>query len=89
MFILPPSLKALKRRLEARAQDEADVIARRIARAKEEIQHYGEYDYVIVNDDFDRAYAQLAHIFHAEQLKLARNPGVDGFVAALMAEATP
>ena len=48
-----------------------------------------EYDYVIVNDDFDRAYAQLAHIFHAEQLKLARNPGVDGFVAALMAEATP
>ncbi len=89
VFILPPSLKALKRRLEARAQDEADVIARRIARAKEEIQHYGEYDYVIVNDDFDRAYAQLAHIFHAEQLKLARNPGVDGFVAALMAEATP
>jgi guanylate kinase len=89
VFILPPSLHALKRRLEARAQDEADVIARRLARAKGEIEHYGEYDYVIVNDDFDRAYAQLAHIFHAEQLKLARNPGVDGFVERLLVEETP
>lgn len=86
VFILPPSMPALRRRLEARAQDSAEVIERRLERAKGEIEHFGEYDYVIINDDFDRAYAQLAHIYHAEQLKLGRNPGVAGFVDGLMSE---
>ena len=89
VFVLPPSLKALKRRLEARAQDEDDVISRRLHRAKGEIEHFPEYDYVIVNDDFDRTYAQLAHIFHAEQLKLSRTPGVARFVHDLLGEETP
>lgn len=88
VFILPPSMPALRRRLEARAQDSAAVIERRLERAKGEIEHYGEYDYVIVNDDFDRAYAQLAHIYHAEQLRLTRNPELTGFVEGLMAQKT-
>jgi guanylate kinase len=86
VFILPPSMPDLRRRLETRAQDSAEVIERRLERAKGEIAHYGEYDYVIINDDFDRAYAQLAHIYHAEQLKRARNPGLTGFVHGLMSE---
>ncbi len=86
VFILPPSMGDLRRRLYARAQDHHDVIERRLARAKGEIAMWGEYDYVIVNEDFDRAYAELAHIYHAERLKRARNPGLTGFVEGLLAE---
>lgn len=86
VFILPPSMADLRRRLYARAQDDADVIERRLGRAKGEIRMWGEYDYVIVNDDFDRAYAELAHIYHAERLKRARNPWLEPFVEGLLAE---
>ncbi len=87
VFILPPSMADLRRRLYARAQDDHEVIERRLGRAKGEIAMWGEYDYVIVNEDFDRAYADLAHIYHAERLKRARNPGLSLFVDRLMGEA--
>ncbi|HUO22729.1 MAG TPA: guanylate kinase [Caulobacteraceae bacterium] len=86
VFILPPSMPDLRRRLFARAQDDADVIERRLGRAKGEIAKWDQYDYVIVNEDFDRAYAELAHIYHAERLKRARNPGLKPFVSQLLAE---
>src|ERR1700761_2410299 len=78
VFILPPSMADLSRRLHARAQDAEDVIQRRLARAYGEIAMWGEYDYVILNDDFDAAYAELAHIYHAERLRRARNPWLRG-----------
>jgi guanylate kinase len=86
VFILPPSMADLARRLHARAQDAEDVIERRLQRAYGEIEHWTEYDYVIVNEDFDAAYAELAHIYRAERLKRARNPGLAPFVAGLLAE---
>lgn len=86
VFILPPSIAELNRRLNARAQDSDDVIARRIARAKSEISHWAEYDYVILNDDFDRSYAELVHIYHAEISRRSRGLWISPFVDELMAE---
>jgi len=86
VFILPPSMSELSRRLHARAQDHEDVIQRRLGRAYDEIPHWRSYDYVIVNDDYDRAYAELLHIYQAERLRQARNPWVAGFVDALLDE---
>ena len=87
VFILPPSLEELRRRLITRSQDAQDVIDRRIANAKGEIEHCGEFDYVFVNDDFDRSYAELAHIYHAERSRRFRNVWVDGYKTALLNEA--
>ena len=84
VFILPPSMADLSRRLHARAQDAEDVIARRLGRAKGEIAMWADYDYVILNQDFDRAYAELAHVYHAERLKRMRNPWLAPFVADLI-----
>lgn len=86
VFILPPSMADLSRRLYARAQDHGDVIERRLGRAKGEIAHWADYDYVIVNDDFDQAYAELAHIYHAERLKRDRQSWAEPFVETLLAE---
>jgi guanylate kinase len=86
VFILPPSMADLSRRLHARAQDAEDVIQRRLGRAYGEIAMWGEYDYVILNDDFDRAYSDLAHIYHAERLRRARNPWLKPFVQRLLEE---
>jgi len=86
VYLLPPSLAEMRRRLTARSQDSEEVIRKRIARAKEEVSGWNTFDYVLLNDDFDRAYADLAHIFHAERLKRARNPWVGEFVGALLAE---
>lgn len=88
VFILPPSMYDLRRRLEARAQDTAEVIERRLSRAAEEIAKWGQYDYVIVNDDFDHAYAELAHIYHAERDRRARNTWLSPFVDELLAQGT-
>jgi guanylate kinase len=68
IFILPPSLEALPLRLNKRAQDAPDVIARRLAAAREEISHAGEFNYVIINDDFDRAVQDLISIVRAQRL---------------------
>ena len=86
VFILPPSIAELNRRLNARAQDDEDVIARRISRAKSEISHWAEYDYVILNDDFDRSYAELVHIYHAEISRRSRGLWISPFVDELMTE---
>ena len=86
IFILPPSMAELSRRLHARAQDAEDVIQRRLGRAYGEIGRWGEYDYVIVNEDYDLAYADLAHIYHAERLRRARNPWLTPFVRGLLDE---
>ena len=72
IFILPPSLDVLAARLRGRAQDSADVVARRLASAREEIGHVAEYDYVIINDEFSRATLDLRSIVRAERLRVAR-----------------
>lgn len=69
IFILPPSREELERRLNARAQDTKDVIARRMAEACSEISHFNEYDYIIVNDDFDLALIDFKAILRAERMK--------------------
>jgi guanylate kinase len=86
IFILPPSLAEMVRRIRARAGDSEAMIHRRLETAMEEFTKWSEYDYVIVNDDFDHAYAELAHIYHAERLRRSRNPWLEGFVGQLMTE---
>ena len=71
IFILPPSREELKNRLVGRGQDSEETIAKRMAEAESEISHYNEFDYVIVNDDFQQALAELKAILTAERLKLA------------------
>jgi guanylate kinase len=86
IFILPPSIEALAQRLQARAQDSAAVIAARMAKAHAEISHWAEYDYVLINDDLERCYAQIVTIFKAERLRLPRQRGMRRFVDGLNAE---
>jgi guanylate kinase len=83
VFILPPAWSDLSRRLHARAQDSEEIIQRRLELGRREITHWGEYDYVIVNKNFDRAYADLGHIYRAERMKPGRNPWLPEFVKAL------
>lgn len=70
IFIVPPSLQELRRRLEGRASDAEDVIERRLAEAQDEMSHYAEFDYLVVNDDFDHAYQQLDAIFESVRLEM-------------------
>jgi len=84
IFVLPPSREELERRLKTRAEDPADVIAKRMAKADGEISHWAEYDYVIINDDVTRAGAQIDVILKAERLKRERQPGLPDFVEGLM-----
>lgn len=72
IFILPPSLEILEQRLRNRAQDSEETIRRRMRDAVTEMSHYREYDYLIVNDDFERALRQLSHIVFANRLRLER-----------------
>mgnify|MGYP003114142764 CR=1 FL=1 len=84
IFILPPSLELLEDRLRKRGQDSPEIIKDRMARAKDEISHWDEYDYVIVNDDFARALEKLNLILHAERLKRTRHAWLNEFVSAIM-----
>ena len=86
VFILPPSWQDLARRLHARAQDSVEVIEQRLELGKREIMHWRDYDYIIVNKDFDRAYADLIHIYRAERMKPGRNPWLPPFVEDLLSE---
>jgi guanylate kinase len=72
IFILPPSPEVLESRLRGRGQDNEEVVTRRLAEARHEIAHVSEYEYVIINDDFNRAAQDLRSIIRAERLKLAR-----------------
>jgi guanylate kinase len=85
VFILPPDGKALERRLKTRNQDDPEVMARRMAAAAAEIEHWGEYDYVLVNADLDRSEAALRAILAAERLKRARQTGLGAFVRGVLA----
>lgn len=78
VFILPPSLAELERRLRGRSQDSEEVIARRMAQAREEMSHHGEYDYLIVNEEFDRALRELSAVFVAHRLQMAGQVGRHG-----------
>ena len=84
VFILPPSATALRERLEKRAQDKPDVVARRLAGAASEIEHWAEYDYVLVNADLASCLAGLRTILSAERLRRARQPRLAGLVAGLL-----
>jgi guanylate kinase len=86
VFILPPSIDELERRLRARNTDSDDVIADRMARAKAEIGHWDGYDYVLINDNVDRCFAQVQQILTAERLKRRRQKGLIGFVRDLVAD---
>ena len=87
VFVLPPSMAELSRRLHARAQDAEDVIERRLDRAAGEIRMWAEYDYVLVNEDLDATYTELVRIYHAERLKRGRNLWLAPFVETLLGEA--
>lgn len=86
IFILPPSMGELKTRLQRRAEDLPEVIERRLANAKLEIEHWREYDYVVINDDLDRAFSDVRAIVTAERLRRDRRPGLFDFVSALLDE---
>jgi guanylate kinase len=83
IFILPPSHAELERRLRERAEDSDDIVAKRMAKAADEISHWPEYDYVIVNRDVDRALMQIKSILEAERARRTRQIGVGEFVAGL------
>ena len=83
VFVLPPSLAALKERLRSRAQDSAAVVAGRMAKSAEEMSHWDEYDYVIVNDTVDESVAQAHAIVTAERLRRTRRPALAAFVQSL------
>lgn len=83
VFILPPSAHELERRLKKRAQDPAEVVAERMAKASDEISHYQEYDYIIINENMDKAFAELQAILLAERLKRRRLTGLSNFVKQL------
>jgi guanylate kinase len=83
IFILPPSMQALEDRLRKRAQDDEATVAKRMSKAADEISHWAEYDYVIVNDFFERALQECREIVAAERLRRVRRPGLAGFVRGL------
>lgn len=80
IFILPPSIEELERRLRSRATDSDEVIEQRMARAAAEISHWAEYDYVLINQDVEACLEQVKTILAAERLKRGRQPGLVDFV---------
>ena len=86
IFILPPTIEELERRLTGRGQDSPEVVAGRMARAKSEMSHYAEYDYIVVNVDLDRAVADVKAILRAERLREDRQTGLQDFVRGMGVE---
>ncbi len=86
IFVLPPSIAELRRRLVERGQDTPEVIAKRMQKSWDEISHWGGYDYVLVNDDLEATFQRLKTIVAAERLRLAQQPGLTDFVRGLQAE---
>ncbi|MGF1623578.1 MAG: guanylate kinase [Alphaproteobacteria bacterium] len=83
IFILPPSTAELERRLRSRAQDPDAIVAQRMAKAADEMSHYAEYDYIIVNTDFEESVASVQAILRAERLRRSRQIGLGEFVKGL------
>ncbi|MFK4508027.1 guanylate kinase [Bradyrhizobium daqingense] len=86
VFILPPSAADLEKRLHSRAQDSDEVIRKRMSRASDEMSHWAEYDYIVINHDVDEAFAEVQSILKAERLKRERRIGLVGFVRSLQAQ---
>jgi guanylate kinase len=86
VFVLPPSVSALEERLKTRAADSDEVVVKRMRGASNEIQHWDEYDYVVVNFDVDRSSAAVRAILAAERLRRDRLTGIEGFVQGLLAQ---
>ncbi|MBB4065551.1 guanylate kinase [Gellertiella hungarica] len=86
IFILPPTMTELQSRLHRRAEDTAEVIATRLNNSRAEIEHWREYDYIIVNDDLQHAYESMRSIVSAERLRRDRRPGLFDFVRGLLEE---
>jgi len=84
VFLLPPSIDELRRRLTGRGTDSTEVIAARMERARSEISHWDGYDYVVVNDDIEACFAKVQQILAAERMRRARQTGLIGFVRGLM-----
>jgi guanylate kinase len=84
VFILPPSVGELERRLRARGTDDDKVVDARMERANSEISHWDGYDYVLINDDVQRCFEQVLTILNAERLRRSRQTGLIGFVRKLM-----
>ncbi|MEO0692229.1 MAG: guanylate kinase [Pseudomonadota bacterium] len=86
IFLLPPSIAELRRRLEARGQDSDEVIVRRMQKSWDEISHWDGYSYVLINEDLDSTETQLKTIIKAERLRASQQPGVLGHVRQLQSE---
>ena len=86
VFVLPPSASALEARLKQRAQDHEDVVKKRMQGASNEIQHWEEYDYVIVNSDVERSLAFLKAVLAAERVRRDRQTGIAPFVKTLLGD---
>ena len=86
IFVLPPSIGELDRRLRTRAQDSDEVIAGRMAKSRDEISHWAEYDYVLVNEDLEATFEKLKTILAAERMRRDRQPGLAEFVRGLNRE---
>ena len=84
VFILPPTIAELRRRLETRATDDGQVIDARMERARAEISHWDAYDYVVINEDVHSCFAKVREILHAERMKRQRQTGLIPFVRELM-----
>ncbi len=86
VFVLPPSIEELERRLHARAQDSAEVVRARMAKALDEVSHYAEYDYVVINRDLETGIEEVRSILRAERRRRTRQTGLTDFVNALRGE---
>jgi guanylate kinase len=86
IFVLPPSIPDLERRLRARAQDSDEVIHARMSRAADEMSHWAEYDYVVINTDIERAFSEVRSILAAERRRRERQTGLSAFVRGLQAK---
>jgi guanylate kinase len=86
VFVLPPSVPELERRLHRRAQDSDEVIQGRMAKVFDELSHWAEYDYVVINNDIERAFAEVQSILGAERLKRERQTGLSTFVRGLQSK---
>lgn len=85
IFVLPPTMAELKSRLDRRAEDDPEVIERRLTSARDEIGHWSEYDYVIINDDLSRSLDEVRAVLRAERLRRSRQPDIGEFVEGLLA----
>src|SRR5689334_18772755 len=86
IFVLPPSIPELEQRLKMRAQDDYETIHRRMAKAADEMSHWAEYDYVVINREIDQAVADISAVLAAERLKRERQTGLSDFVRGLQAK---